>query len=249
MAKFTNQAQLRYGNAVANSNITVGEILEVLSASKTAVRKNYGQNDTVTYSISIVNAGTAAVGGLTLTDKLGAYTFDTKTLTPLNYVEGTIKYYINGVLQYAPLGVEGYITNQAVLSGGGITPVTVEETVNAQNGPVLTITKSVSPVPVTENGTLTYTFLIQNFGNTPADEQEEVVVTDTFQPILSGLTVSYNGTAWTAGEDYTYDETTGLFTTTAGKITIPGATYQQNADTGVWSVSPGSAVLVVKGTL
>ena len=238
---------------------------------------------TVTYSISIVNAGTAAVGGLTFTDKLGAYTFDTKTLTPLNYVEGTIKYYINGVLQdapavtagpplvvtgiqipaggnaqilyetqvneYAPLGVEGYITNQAVLSGGGITPVTVEETVNAQNGPVLTITKSVSPVPVTENGTLTYTFLIQNFGNTPADEQEEVVVTDTFQPILSGLTVSYNGTAWTAGEDYTYDETTGLFTTTAGKITIPGATYQQNADTGVWSVSPGSAVLVVKGTL
>lgn len=283
MAKFTNQAQLRYGNAVANSNITVGEILEVLSASKTAVRKNYGQNDTVTYSISIVNAGTAAVGSLTLTDKLGAYIFDTKTLTPLNYVEGTIKYYINGVLQdapavtagpplvitgiqipaggnaqilyetqvneYAPLGVEGYITNQAVLSGGGITPVTVEETVNAQNGPVLTITKSVSPVPVTENGTLTYTFLIQNFGNTPADEQEEVVVTDTFQPILSGLTVSYNGTAWTAGEDYTYDETTGLFTTTAGKITIPGATYQQNADTGVWSVSPGSAVLVVKGTL
>ena len=283
MAKFTNQAQLRYGNAVANSNITVGEILEVLSASKTAVRKNYGQNDTMTYSISIVNAGTAAVGGLTLTDELGAYTFDTKTLTPLNYVEGTIKYYINGVLQdalavtagpplvitgiqipaggnaqilyetqvneYAPLGVEGYITNQAVLSGGGITPVTVEETVNAQNGPVLTITKSVSPVPVTENGTLTYTFLIQNFGNTPADEQEEVVVTDTFQPILSGLTVSYNGTAWTAGEDYTYDETTGLFTTTAGKITIPGATYQQNADTGVWSVSPGSAILVVKGTL
>ena len=30
MARFTNQAQLRYGNAVANSNIAVGEILEVL---------------------------------------------------------------------------------------------------------------------------------------------------------------------------------------------------------------------------
>lgn len=35
MARFTNQAQLRYGNAVANSNIAVGEILEVLSATKT----------------------------------------------------------------------------------------------------------------------------------------------------------------------------------------------------------------------
>lgn len=42
MARFTNQAQLRYGNAVANSNIAVGEILEVLSATKTAVRTTYG---------------------------------------------------------------------------------------------------------------------------------------------------------------------------------------------------------------
>lgn len=45
MAIFTNQAQLRYGNAVANSNVAVGEILEVLAATKTAVRKTYGQND------------------------------------------------------------------------------------------------------------------------------------------------------------------------------------------------------------
>ena len=40
MARFTNQAQLRYGNAVTNSNIAVGEILEVLSAKKTAGGKN-----------------------------------------------------------------------------------------------------------------------------------------------------------------------------------------------------------------
>ena len=38
MAQFTNQAQLRYGNSVTNSNIAVGEILEVLSISKTAVK-------------------------------------------------------------------------------------------------------------------------------------------------------------------------------------------------------------------
>lgn len=29
MPRFTNQAQLRYGNSVTNSNIAVGEILEV----------------------------------------------------------------------------------------------------------------------------------------------------------------------------------------------------------------------------
>ena len=60
MAIFTNQAQLRYGNAVANSNVAVGEILEVLAATKTAVRKIYGQNDRVTYVVSIVNSGNTA---------------------------------------------------------------------------------------------------------------------------------------------------------------------------------------------
>ncbi len=41
MARFTNQAQLRYGDSITNSNIAVGEILEVLSAAKTAVRSGY----------------------------------------------------------------------------------------------------------------------------------------------------------------------------------------------------------------
>ena len=30
MARFTNQAQLRYGNEITNSNIAVGEITETL---------------------------------------------------------------------------------------------------------------------------------------------------------------------------------------------------------------------------
>ena len=34
MAQFTNQAQLRYGDTVANSNIAVGEILEVLAVAR-----------------------------------------------------------------------------------------------------------------------------------------------------------------------------------------------------------------------
>lgn len=38
MAQFTNQAQLSFGNYITNSNIAVGEIIEVLSATKTALR-------------------------------------------------------------------------------------------------------------------------------------------------------------------------------------------------------------------
>ena len=39
MAQFTNQAQLSYNNATINSNVAVGEVLEVLSANKTKTPK------------------------------------------------------------------------------------------------------------------------------------------------------------------------------------------------------------------
>ena len=283
MARFTNQAQLKYGNAVTNSNIAVGEILEVLSASKTAVRDTYGQNDSVTYLIALVNSGTVPVTGLTLTDDLGAYAFDQETLTPLTYVAGPVTYYINGTKQaaptavagpplvisgisvpaggnaviayeaevnrYAPLDLESNITNTAVISGNGITPISVNETVNARVVPILTITKSISPVPVTENGTLTYTFLIQNSGNAAADAASAAVIVDTFDPRLSNLSVSFNGTAWTEPENYTYDETTGLFSTTAGQVTVPAGTFVQDPNTGEWTVTPGISTLVVTGTI
>ncbi len=51
------------------------------------------------------------------------------------------------------------------------------------------------------------------------------VITDDFDPILKNLTVSFNGTAWTEGVDYTYDETTGSFATIAGNVTVPAAGY------------------------
>lgn len=283
MARFTNQAQLRYGNAVANSNVAVGEILEVLSASKTAVRSTYGQNDSVTYIVSIINSGNTQFSGITVTDDLGAYTSDTTTLTPLTYIAGTARYYVNGVLQatptvtagppmtitgisipaggnavivyeaavnqFAPPSSGSAINNTATITGNGITALTATETITADAAPLLTITKSVSPVPVTENGTLTYTFLIQNAGNSAADASTGVVVTDTFDPVLSNLSVSFNGAAWTTPANYTYSETTGTFVTGAGQITVPAATYTQDASSGAWIVNPGVSTLVVTGTV
>lgn len=283
MAFFTNQAQLRYGNEITNSNITVGEIQEVLTVTKTAVKETYRQGGTVTYIISIVNAGTAEYTGLTLSDDLGTYAFGTTTRTPLDYSAGTIRYYQNGVLQtaptveagppltitgvnvpaggnativyetrlnaYAPLQLEAEITNVVTVSGTCVSGITASETVSAVAEPVLSITKSVSPVPVTECGRLTYTFVIQNTGNVPADSKTEVSVTDTFDPVLRNLTVTFNGTAWTAPTNYTYDETTGMFTTVLGEVTVPAATYTQNSETGEWSTNPGVSTLIVTGTI
>lgn len=154
---------------------------------------------------------------------------------------------ING---YAPLGEEASILNTVTLSGGGLSnAITAQETVTPVLGPVLNITKSLSPTSIPENGQITYTFLIQNTGNEAAEAADNVVMRDTFLPILEGLTATLNGVVLTEGTDYTYDETTGAFATIPGVITVPAATFTQDPTTGLWSTTPGTAVLVVTGTV
>ena len=135
------------------------------------------------------------------------------------------------------------------MTGGGLaTPASDTATITAAAEPYLTISKALCPATVTENGQLTYTFVIQNAGNTDAVATDNATVTDTFDPILSGLTVTYNGAVWTEGVDYTYDETTGAFATVPGRITVPAATYTQTPG-GAWIVDPGTATLTVTGTV
>ena len=284
MAQFTNQAQLSYNNATINSNVAVGEVLEVLTAAKTAVTETYTQGDTVTYAISAVNSGATPLTGITVTDNLGAYQFAETTLYPLSYVDGSVRLYIDGILQTAPTTVAGpplvisgitipaggnmvliyeaalnefaplsetdSIVNTATVTGGGIsTPLVVTETVTPTTEPLLSITKSISPVPVAENGVVTYTFVIRNNGNAPADAAANVTLTDTFLPVLSDLTVLLNGVALAEGTGYTYAITEGDFATVPGVITVPAATYTQDPTTGVWSVTPGVTTLTVTGTI
>ena len=284
MAQFTNQAQLSYNNATINSNVAVGEILEVLTAAKTAVTETYSQGDTVTYAVSAVNTGSTPLNSIAVSDDLGAYTFGEATLYPLSYVNGSARLYINGVLQtaptvtagpplvisgitipaggnmvliyeatvnsYAPLGEGDSIVNTATVTGGGLsTPLTVTETVTPVSAPMLSITKSISPVPVAENGIVTYTFVIRNNGNAPADAAANVTLSDTFLPVLSDLTVLLDGVALTPVTDYTYAVTEGNFATVPGVITVPAATYTQDPTTGAWSITPGVTTLTVTGTI
>lgn len=284
MATITNQAALSYNGVTTLSNIAVGELVEVLTATKTAADTTYTAGGVKTFVISLVNSSAAALTGLTVTDTLGSYTFSGNTLYPLTYVTGSLLYYVNGALQatptvtatapltvtgvtvpaggsamliytarvneYAPLGVEDSITNTATITGGGLTSsVTATETINASPAPQLAISKSISPTMVAENGTLTYTLTLQNRGNTAAAAGDELVITDTFDPILKNLTVRFNGTLWTQGVHYTYDETTGTFATVVGALTVPAATFTQDAATGVFTVDPGTSELTITGSL
>lgn len=153
------------------------------------------------------------------------------------------------VNDFAPVPVGSSITNTVTITGSGlVNPVVANHTLPVSNEPLLNITKSISPVPVTENSTITYTLLIENRGNTAADAGAALVITDTFDPILSNIAVSLNG-APLAPTSYTYDSASGLFTTTAGSITVPAATSSQNPVTGEWTIVPGQTTLTITGTI
>lgn len=283
MAIFTNYATLSYNGGSTDSNTVTGELLETLSAVKTAVGGSYEKDGTVTYAISLTNTGSTALGGISVSDNMGAYAIGTATLYPLLYEADSVTLYINGVLsatptvtsgpptvfsgisvpaggnavliykakvtEYAPLATGSSVTNTASIGGGGLaTPIAATETVTVTSGASLAISKAISPSTVSENDRLSYTFVIANSGNVAADATENIVLGDTFDPVLSDITVTLNGTALTAGTQYTYDGTTGVFSTVAGVITVPSATFTQSAD-GAWVTAPGTATVVITGTV
>lgn len=153
------------------------------------------------------------------------------------------------VNEFAPLGTDGTITNMVTASGAALpTPASALYTINAAEAPDLTITKSINPIPVSEMGRLTYTFVIQNHGNIAATAADDVVLRDLFDPLLSNLAVTFNGEIWTESANYTYDMSTGLFVTVPGQITVPAATYTVN-ENGSYTVTPGVSVLTISGDL
>lgn len=155
--------------------------------------------------------------------------------------------YRANITEYAPLESDAQVVNTVTAGTAPESLATASETVTAASVANLDITKSMSPTVVSENDTITYTFDITNTGNTAADTT--VVLSDTFNPVLSDISVHLNGVELTAGTQYTYDETTGEFETIAGVISVPAATYTQAADTGVITVSPGTTVMTVSGTI
>ena len=98
MAVFYNQATLTYSGGSTNSNTASGEITESCLMTKTAVSDSYSPGETITYVVSIVNNGDTELTGVSLSDDLGGYDFGGGTLYPLEYVEGSLLYYVDGVL-------------------------------------------------------------------------------------------------------------------------------------------------------
>lgn len=102
MPTFQNNATLTFNGRSIQSNTVTGEITDLVTGSKTAPVDVYRQGDRITYVINLVNAGDTAQTDLTITDDLGAYVFDTGTLIPLTYLDGSALLFVNGTPQAAP---------------------------------------------------------------------------------------------------------------------------------------------------
>ena len=153
--------------------------------------------------------------------------------------------YQAAVNEFAPLDAGSEITNTVTVDGTGAPSVTASATVPAANEALLSINKALSPAEVAENEQITYTFLIQNTGNTA---ESGAVIGDTFTPVLKSITVGIGGAA-AQTTDFIYSETTGAFETNTGAFTVPAAQFTQDPVTGAYTVIPGTATVTVTGTI
>ncbi len=138
MATFYNQATLTYGANTVNSNTTEAELLSGLNITKTAITAGYVAGGNIVYAVTISNMGGSSYPALTVNDNLGAYTLPSGgTAVPLDYVDGSILYYLNGVLQPAPtVNANGNLTISGINLPQGSTATFIYEVTANEFAPI-----------------------------------------------------------------------------------------------------------------
>ena len=251
MAQFTNFATLTYTGGATNSNTVTGEIQEVLTLTKEAATAAYAANGRIPYVLSLVNSGTTAITNLTLTDDLGAYTLNGVTRYPLAYVAGTMRYYVNGVLQTTPTVEAGppLVISGLTVPAGGNAMVFYEAQVTAYASPdvegeivnTVTLTGGGLPAPLTATATVTAAIrpaLTISKALCPATVQENGRITYTF-------VVENTGNAPAAAEDAlvltdVFDPILRDLTVTLnGTALTEGTQYAYNQATGAFATTVG----------
>ncbi len=251
MAIFTNQATLSYQNITVLSNIVTGELIEALSVTKTAALSTYGAGETVTYIVSLVNTGGTTLTGVTVTDDLGAYAFGTGTLVPLDYVDGSVKYYVNGTLQPAPtVGSTPLAFGGISIPAGGnaVLVYLAEANAYAPLGTAGSITNTVTvsgagiPVPLTASETVTAAgdaalTITKAISPTAVSEGDTLTYTLTVENFGFAPIVATGGAVVTD----TFDPILDPITVTLNGVTLAeGEDYTYNEATGAFATLSGA---------
>lgn len=255
MAIFTNQATLTYNGNTTTSNIAVGEIIEVLSATKTALEGTYGPGQLVTYVVTLRNTGALTLTGLTLTDDLGGYPFGTGTVYPLTYSPGSVLLIVDGVPQAAPPILAGppmRITGITVPAAGN-TVIVYQARANsfANPGEGGTIVNTVSvtgagltaPVTATEavdSSAQAQLSILKSISPTQVQENDRVTYTFVIQNSGSTPVVATDNAVIT---DLFNPILTALTVTLDGAVWTQGVQYTYNEATGQFATLPGWLVI------
>ena len=142
------------------------------------------------------------------------------------------------------------IQNTVTTTANGIaSSVTATHSILLDSYADVTIEKTMSPNPVTDGDTLTYTFVMKNYGTAAATN---VSLKDTFVTPPSNLTVTLDG-ATVPVTNYDYTESTGEFlfpgAASGYSFSIDAATITQDPTTGIVTVTPKERTLVITGTI
>ena len=241
----------------AGENLTY--IITLTNSGTSALTDVAVTDDLGTYAVSpTLDATPLTYGGavlLYINGVLGATITPTVDEDSVTFVIPSIPAGATAMLIYdanvnaaAPLTSGSAIVNTAAVSGAGITDSPeLTARVEAEDYADVSVFKEMTPNPVTEGSLLTYTFTIENYGNT---EATGLVLTDAFDPAPAGITVTVDGTV-IPPSDYTYvDGTLTLPAAGSGyEITVPAATFTRNDATGEFTVTPGVRVITVTGTI
>ncbi len=147
----------------------------------------------------------------------------------------------------APLTVTSSITNTVTVDADGlVTPLTATDTITVDTYADVRITKTMTTTSGVTGSNITYSFVLYNYGNT---EATDIVLTDTFNPAPTTITVDVNGQRISPA-GYTYTDGTLTLPATGGTtLTLPAATITTDPTTGAVTVVPSTATVTVNGTI
>jgi uncharacterized repeat protein (TIGR01451 family) len=255
MAIFSNQATLTYNGTTTNSNIAYGEILDVVSVTKTAVEGSYAPNELVTYVVTLRNTGSTALTGLTVTDDLGGYDFNGTTIYPLTYEAGSVALFVNGIPQAAPAVNPGppLVATGINVPAGGDAVLVYQARVNANADPAAggeivntaTVTGNGINTPISATETVTVaTAPALNISKSIAPSQvvdnDRVTYTFVIQNTGNEAVVAKDNAAITDTFDPILTDLAVVF---EGATWTQGVQYNYNVATGEFTTVPGQIVV------
>ncbi len=249
----TASAKARFGSTDVSSSSAQAVInLAALSVTKAETSTGpYAVNDTITYSITVTNTGTATLTGVTVSDPgSGATLGACSPSIPTTLTAGaSVTCAASHVVTQADIDAGSY-SNTASGTSDQVGPQTSAVKINFTQTPALSLTKSASPTTYGKVGdTINYSYILKNTGNvtltspfTVTDDKTSVTCPSTPTDLAPGDAI----TCTAAYSVVTADLTNGsVINHAVAHARFGSNTVASNQDSVTVSARPGSLTGIV----